>query len=76
MNELVELKNSITWFLPVIVIALIWETIWKLIGLWKSARNNQMGWFIAIALVNSLGVITILYILKNRKQKKDNQVSE
>ena len=72
MNELIELKNTIESLLPVIIVLFIWEVVWKLIGLWKSARNNQIGWFIAIAIINSLGVLPIIYILRSRKQKKNN----
>ncbi|MDP2386488.1 MAG: DUF5652 family protein [Bacteroidota bacterium] len=75
MNELIELKNTIARFFPVIIILVIWEVVWKLIGLWKSARNKHLGWFIIIAIINSMGVLPIIYILRNRKQKKNNQVS-
>ncbi len=46
------------WLIPLI----IWGVIWKGIGLWKSAKNNQMGWFIAIFLLNTIGILPILYI--------------
>ena len=74
MNELIELKNAFTWLVPVLIILSIWEAVWKLIALWKSARNNHIAWFICIALINSLGVLPIIYILRNRKQKEENPV--
>lgn len=43
-------------------IIVIWTTIWKLLGLWKSARNGSIIWFIVIALTNTIGIIPILYI--------------
>jgi len=46
----------------------IWEIVWKLIGLWKAARNNELGWFICIAVINSIGILPIIYILMNRKK--------
>ncbi|WP_425568771.1 DUF5652 family protein [Ravibacter arvi] len=24
--------------------------------MWKTARNNQLGWFICIALINTVGI--------------------
>jgi len=47
------------WLLMVI---LIWSGVWKLIALWKSARNNSKIWFIVLALVNTVGILEILYI--------------
>jgi len=45
-----------------VALALIWSLPWKGIALWKSARNRQTAWFIAILLVNTLGILEIVYI--------------
>ena len=52
------------WFLviSVIVVLAIWDGVWKLIALWKSARNNQVAWFVCLAIFNTVGVLPILYI--------------
>jgi hypothetical protein len=44
------------------VLAVLWDGTWKLIALWKSARNKQLAWFICLAIFNTLGVLPILYI--------------
>ena len=49
---------------------MIWELIWKGIGLWKSARNGQMIWFFFILIVNSAGILPIIYILSFQKKKR------
>lgn len=41
---------------------IIWSLIWKGIALWKSARNNSQTWFIILLIVNTLGILEILYI--------------
>ena len=46
-----------------IVIVAIWDGVWKLIALWKSARHNQLAWFICLAIFNTAGILPILYIL-------------
>ena len=51
-----------------IIILLIWDAIWKLFALWKSARNNHLAWFIGIALINSVGILPIVYILIHRNR--------
>jgi predicted permease len=50
-----------------IVVVAIWDGIWKLIALWKSARHNQLAWFICLAIFNTAGILPILYILLFQK---------
>jgi len=51
----------------VIILLAIWDGVWKLIALWKSARNNQLAWFVCLAIFNTLGILPILYILVFQK---------
>jgi predicted permease len=53
----------------VIVVLAIWETIWKFIAMWKSARHNQIAWFVCIAIFNTIGILPIVYILFFQKDK-------
>ena len=39
----------------------IWSFVWKLLSMWKSARKKQVGWFIVLALLNTVGILQILY---------------
>ena len=57
-------------FLWILAVCIAWETVWKLIAFWKAARNNHLGWFICIALVNSVGILPIVYILMQKKIDK------
>jgi hypothetical protein len=50
-------------FNTVLPLVLIWELIWKGIALWKSARQEQKIWFVAILLLNTLGLLPIIYLL-------------
>ncbi len=63
---------------PFILIAFIaWTLAWKGIALWMSAKRDQKNWFIAILVLNTLGILEIAYILyiKN-KEKKEEEKSE
>jgi len=57
-----------------IAIILVWILAWKGIALWKSARNNHLIWFIVLLLVNTIGILEILYIFifsrLGRKKKR------
>ena len=50
-------------FVMIIVVLAIWDAVWKLIAMWKSARNNQLAWFICLAIFNTVGILPIVYIL-------------
>ena len=58
-----------------IVIAIIWSLPWKSWALWHAARNKQKIWFISLILIQSIGLLPILYIFyfqkdKNKKRNK------
>lgn len=71
MENLQYLSDSINTFLPLIIILTAWELIWKLIAMWKAGRNNHLAWFIIIALINTVGILPIIYILIQRKKAKE-----
>lgn len=48
--------------IALVVLLAVWELVWKGFGLWKAAKNGQTGWFIAILVLNTLGVLPILYL--------------
>jgi len=58
--------------IPIIVLLAIWDGVWKVIGMWKSARNNQVAWFICIAIFNTLGLLPIIYIVWCQKNRNQN----
>ena len=41
---------------------LVWSLAWKGFALWKSAERSQKYWFIALLVINSLGLLDIFYI--------------
>jgi hypothetical protein len=79
MLEVLEsFSNQIGMNLNLFIFIIIWTAIWKLIGLWHSARKNQPLWFIAIAILNTIGVLPILYlfIFKDLKSEKKSLKKE
>ena len=56
-------------FITAIVILAIWDGVWKLIALWKSARHNQLAWFICLAIFNTAGILPILYLWLFQKKE-------
>jgi hypothetical protein len=46
----------------ILIVIAVWSLVWKLIALWKSARKRHLAWFIVLALVNTVGILEILYV--------------
>ncbi len=61
----------VNFFLFLFALLLIWSCIWKGIALWHAARNRQKGWFIILLILNTAGILDILYIYFLRKNKNN-----
>ncbi len=46
-----------------VLLAVIWTLVWKGIALWKAGQNGHKGWFVALFLLNTLGILEIVYIV-------------
>lgn len=57
---------STTWTLTLVALVL-WELTWKALALWRAAHNNQRGWFVALLIINSAGVLPIIYLVTHRE---------
>jgi len=56
----------------------MWSLAWKGIALWKSARKNSIPWFVILLVVNTMGILEILYIFvfsKMGEKKSPNKKS-
>ena len=69
-------------FLPVfglfwlmIFLAVAWDMVWKGIALWKAGRNGHLVWFICIFIIDSIGILPIIYIFLFSQKKPTASVS-
>lgn len=53
-------------YLPII---LIWSLIWKGLALWHSGRRGQAWWFVILGVVNTIGLLEIIYLFLVAKLK-------
>ena len=60
---------TVIWLL-IIPLVLVWSIAWKGIALWKAGRNNDLAWFIILFIINTLGILEIMYIFAF--SRKDN----
>ena len=62
-------------FTFLIIALVVWSLVWKGVGLWFSARNSQKAWFIAILILNTAGILEIIYLLFFRRDKRETTKS-
>lgn len=55
----IEVPDYFWWVLTLLV---IWDLTWKGMALWKAARQSDKAWFLALMVLNTVGILPILYI--------------
>jgi methionyl-tRNA synthetase len=58
-------------FFITLAIVGVWTLIWKGIGLWKAGRNKQLAWFVFIFILNTAGILPILYLAFFQKESSE-----
>lgn len=51
-----------TWMGAFLLPLLVWSVFWKGWALWKAAKADSKIWFVILLLVNTVGILEILYI--------------
>ena len=69
-GTLVQFQNLISSNPLLFWALLVWALAWKGVALFKSARNGQKVWFVALLIVNTLGVLEIIYLICCGKKKE------
>lgn len=64
MNDL-QVLQQYWWVFPVLVL----DLVLKGLALYKSARVGQKGWFIALFIINTAGILPAVYLLINKGKK-------
>ena len=67
---LTELAMPTPLFYAYILSAVVYEFFWKGVGLWKAAKNDQKGWFVAMLVTTTVGILPLFYIFIFQKGRK------
>lgn len=68
-----------TYVLAMIVllfILMVWTLIWKGWALWQAARQGSKVWFVVLLIVNTVGILDILYIFVFARKKGNPEVNQ
>lgn len=63
-QELIKIAHFLNnpWIAVGFAVLAIWTICWKGTALWKAAQNSSKPWFIVLLLVNTVGILEIIYI--------------
>jgi len=73
--------SALTLFPTLFIGFLIWSLVWKGFSLWHAAQKGDKQWFIALLILNTAGILDILYLfvfskMGNKKETADTQPTE
>jgi len=75
MDYISAVSFANAWFTeyPLALGALLaWSFVWKGLALWRAGRSDQPIWFIAILLINTAGILEIIYLLFFAKKRRES----
>jgi ABC-type transport system involved in cytochrome bd biosynthesis fused ATPase/permease subunit len=50
--------------LGLVLLITLWTIPWKIYAVWLAAKKNDKRWFVALLLLNTVGILEIFYIFK------------
>ena len=61
--------NLAVLIIPLILVLVLWTVILKGYALWTAARGGQKKWFVALLIINTAGILEIVYLIWFRPAK-------
>ena len=53
----------------VLILLVVWSLFWKGLALWHAGRRGQPGWFVIMLILNTVGILDIIYLFAVLKLK-------
>ena len=69
MQNMINFQSYISAHPTAFALLVAWSIAWKGFSLWKAGRNNSPIWFIVLLIVNTFGILEIIYLfaIKNKE---------
>ena len=45
-----------------VILLALWDLAWKAVAMWEAAKQRDKLWFVLILIINSVGIVPILYL--------------
>lgn len=62
--------------LGLVALLSLWSLVWKGLALWHAGQRGDHWWFVALLLINTLGILEIIYLFFVAKVKFDQLFSK
>lgn len=63
-----QLGTNVVFILIAVLVA-VWSLVWKGIALWKAGNNKHLAWYICMFILNTAGILEIIYIFAFSKKR-------
>ncbi len=57
------------WFPTLLLLITLWSLFWKGLALWHASRHKQPWWFVILLVVNTMGILELIYLFAVLKIK-------
>lgn len=64
------------WSVPIVLILGVWTLFWKAMALWRAARKGHRVWFVIFMIVNTAGILELIYLFVITKAKSTDLLSK
>jgi hypothetical protein len=64
-----DMLNVNNPYIFALILLVVWDLVWRGLALYKAAGKQEKVWFVALLIVNSLGILPIIYLLIKKLKK-------
>lgn len=64
------LPSLVADYAPMLLLLIIWSIVWKGMALWRAARLGSSAWFVILLIINTFGILEIIYLYVITKPTK------
>lgn len=58
------------WIIPLVIVLILWDATLKLLAMWRAAQRKELLWFLVIAIINTAGILPLIYLIINKEKKE------
>lgn len=70
LQDIIVVPSWMAALSPLFVLLALWAIPWKAWALWRAVQRCQKWWFIALLVINTAGILEMLYIFIFSKKTK------
>ncbi len=76
MQNVINIQQFLSTHPIFFISIIVWSLAWKGFALWKAAENKSFLWFTVLLLINTLGLLEIIYLflIEDKKIKEENPI--